>query len=182
MAVAIIESLDHEGRGVIVHLMARPSSSRGRCPASGSISCRAVIQLCAGCEPWVLKASAQRVTRAASILGHCGGCSTQHRIRQIAAANGANDARCILAGKMETIYAAGLWRSLGLSQPRPPEVRLVPQRVGSWWGSTSGAAATWPTCSIASCCRPAYPSCCRNFTCSSQVCRFRTVFRKSRSR
>lgn len=79
MAVAIIESLDHEGRGV-THLDGKVVFVEGALPGErvDFELLRSRPNYAQAVSRRVLKASAQRVTPRCEYFGHCGGCSMQH--------------------------------------------------------------------------------------------------------
>lgn len=135
MAVAIIESLDHEGRGV-THLDGKVVFVEGALPGErvDFELLRSRPNYAQAVSRRVLKASAQRVTPRCEYFGHCGGCSMQHLDfgAQIAAKQRVlEDALMHIGGqKPETIYAAVYGAAWGYRNRARLSVRLVPQKGG----------------------------------------------------
>ena len=79
MSVAIIESLDHEGRGV-THADGKVVFIEGALPGETVVYdvTKSRPNYAQASTREVVKGSAQRVVPRCEYFGHCGGCSMQH--------------------------------------------------------------------------------------------------------
>lgn len=135
MPVAIIESLDHEGRGV-THVDGKTVFVDGALPGEEveySVYRRKPSYELAQISR-VLQASAQRVTPRCEYFGKCGGCSMQHLdpVAQAAVKQRVLEDALWHVGKVkaETILAAIHGPSWGYRYRARIGVRLVPKKGG----------------------------------------------------
>lgn len=135
MTAAIIESLDHEGRGVS-HVDGKAVFVAGALPGEKVeytvLRSRANYEQAATRR--ILRASAQRVVPRCEYFGHCGGCSMQHldTTAQTAAKQRVmEDALRHLGGlRPEIIYPAIYGPAWGYRNRARLTVRLVPHKGG----------------------------------------------------
>ncbi|MCB1897990.1 23S rRNA (uracil(1939)-C(5))-methyltransferase RlmD [Cognatazoarcus halotolerans] len=135
MSVAIIESLDHEGRGV-THADGKVVFIEGALPGETVVYdvTKSRPNYAQASTREVVKGSAQRVVPRCEYFGHCGGCSMQHldAAAQTAAKQRVlEDALRHIGGvRPEIIYPAVHGSTWGYRNRTRLTVRFVPQKGG----------------------------------------------------
>ncbi len=151
MPIAVIESLDHEGRGV-THVDGKAIFVEGALPREtvefSSFKRKPAYEQATATA--IRRASAWRTQPRCRYFGICGGCSMQHldAAAQAAAKQRVLEDTLWHIGRLrpETMLPRHLRTGVGLSSPRAARgTRWWRRRAACWSGFTSAAAASSPT-------------------------------------